>query len=117
MTYESAFGAIAQAGRKLGFHPIVPLGTQDFLRDLLSTYTGRPEGFEDWFLGAASLAYRSLNGRPRWLQDPEWPMAKGRPMVFVGQIDKSFATNKTSFYVFWDQEVTGATRVIVQVLS
>ncbi len=31
--------------------------------------------------------FRCLKKRPNWLQDAVWPFEKGKPMVFVGQID------------------------------
>jgi len=117
MTYDESMDAVMRVARNQGFHPIVPLGTEDFLRSLVATYQGRTEDFEGWFLKVTEKEYRSFGEKPRWLQDPEWPILKGRPLAFVGQIDKHFPTNRTSFYVFWDQGGTGATRVIVQVLG
>jgi hypothetical protein len=117
MIYEVVFDTVASVAAKLGFHPMVPLGTDDFLRAIVAAYTGTQEGFKDWFVATASAEYRALGERPRWLQDPEWPLLKGHPMTFVGQVDQRFPTNRTSFYIFWDQKQTGATRVVIQVLS
>jgi hypothetical protein len=117
MNYEESFETIVRVAREVSFHPVAPLGTEDFLRALVSRYVGSPEHFEQWLLEITSREFRNLDEKPRWLQDPEWPIMKSHPMVFVGQIDKEFPTNRTSFYVFWDQRQTGLTRVIVQVLS
>ncbi len=31
--------------------------------------------------------FRCLKKRPNWLQDAVWPFEKGKPMIFVGQVD------------------------------
>jgi hypothetical protein len=60
--------------------------------------------------------FRCLREPPNWIQDPEWPWAGGRPMVFVGSIVAPPGTfhDDARFYVFWSPEV-GTRECIIQV--
>ncbi|MDE5721748.1 MAG: hypothetical protein K2I30_03280 [Clostridia bacterium] len=40
------------------------------------------------------------NKPPEWIQDPEWPLRNGKPMVFKGQYDIKDGCR----YVFYDEE-------------
>jgi hypothetical protein len=59
-----------------------------------------------WLESSIPQHFLALRKRPEWLQNPEWPFADGKPMIFVGQIDlpKADAPNvfhdDTSLYVF-----------------
>src|SRR5207302_7372684 len=103
-------------GRKYGFRPDLPIGMEEFLTSLVKSYDERLGPFEIWLQDRIAEAFTSVDARPKWKQHPEWPLHGGRPLEFVGQIDKQFPTNETSFYVFWDRQ-RGLKRVVVQVLA
>ena len=62
--------------------------------------------------------FRSVGTDPRWIQNPNWQVAGGRPMVFVGQVDVPASAglfhDDAAFYVFWGP-ATGEVRGVVQV--
>ena len=118
MDYESAFRPLLVAGRKYGIRPDVPAESDAYFRDLISKYRGRDEDLIAWLEDHISSVFRSFGERPVWVQDPEWPVFKGRPMTFVGQIERTIRStpllnHDACFYVFWDTE-TGATKVVIQ---
>ena len=65
-------------------------------------------------------AFHTLGSQPVWLQNQEWPMAGGMPMVFVGQVNapagSGFIPGETSVYVFADR-TTGVIHTVVQKVS
>jgi hypothetical protein len=118
VNYESCYRNLIAVGRKYGFRPDVPLDAEDFFRKLVASYTGNDDDFMPWLDEQAKRYYASLLLSPRWIQDPEWPLFQGEPMLFVGQVDipfgaSSLLNHEASFYVFWDR-TTGATKVVVQ---
>ena len=49
---------------------------------------------------------------PRWIQDPEWPIVKGKPLVFKGQT-KNDPDDERVWYTFYDPD-TGEETTVVQ---
>ena len=42
---------------------------------------------------------------PKWLQEPEWPLADDVPMVFVGQVDiRGLGHDTGQAYLFFDAQ-------------
>lgn len=103
MTFEDAYEILLEIGLQYKFDPSIPMETEVFLRELISSYSGPPETFPQWMDSQASQYYRCINKQPEWIQNPEWPISQGRPMVFVGQLDVHLNDGaEISFYVFWD---------------
>jgi hypothetical protein len=120
MDYDGVIETLMAVGAKYGFRPDVPFESEDYFRELVSTYTGPEERFSNWLEEQVSKSFRSLMKPPEWLQSPEWPIFQGRPMLYVGQIDLPRGSNPilnhdASYYVFLDYE-TGSTQVVVQAL-
>jgi hypothetical protein len=118
MMYEDVYKELLAIGRKHEFRPDVPLEAEDFFRDLVSRYNGPGEMLSTWLEEQAIKYYRSLVKPPEWLQDPEWPVFQGKPMLFVGQVDlpegsTPLLNHSASFFIFWDYE-SGVTKVVVQ---
>jgi hypothetical protein len=118
MNYDDVYDNLIAVGRKYGFRPDVPLEAEDFFRDLVLSYAGPERGFLAWLDEQAVKHYRSLVRPPQWLQDPEWPIFQGKPMLFVGQVDlpegsTALLRHSAAFYVFWDYD-TGNSKVVVQ---
>lgn len=59
----------------------------------------------------------ALRKRPSWVQNPEWPIHNGKPMIFIGQLTKGYNTLGISFdmvfYVFYDPK-DGCVKTIIQ---
>lgn len=49
---------------------------------------------------------------PRWIQDPEWPIVDGKPLVFARQ-ERAGKNDERTYYYFYDPE-TGGQIVIAQ---
>ncbi|MCL2522492.1 MAG: hypothetical protein FWE36_06500 [Erysipelotrichales bacterium] len=49
---------------------------------------------------------------PRWIQDPEWPIVDGKPLVFIKQT-KETLNDERVFYTFYNPE-SGEETIVVQ---
>lgn len=80
-----------------------------FLRGLLSEYSGPldEKHLEDYLDSHFAKSFIAYGERPRCIQSEAWPFYKGKPMIFVGQIDvpkpASNFHDDTSFYIFQPQ--------------
>ena len=91
---------LVEVSYRWGVDPSSSLESEQFFRDLLKKYKG-PSSKEDvakWFEIEIRHNFTALGERPRWIQEPEWPFAKGKPMVFAGQIDVSTKGNGVRFF-------------------
>src|SRR3954453_20298791 len=109
MDYDNVFETLMKLGNRHGVRPDVPLESEDFFRDLVSSYAGLNANFSSWLDREISTQFRYILKPPEWLQGPEWPVFQGRPMLFVGQIDLPLGSNDqfhhdASYYVFLDHE-------------
>ena len=50
---------------------------------------------------------------PRWIQDPEWPIVDGKPLVFARQ-ERAGKDDERTYYYFYDPE-TGNQTIITQI--
>ncbi len=67
-----------------------------------------------WIKQAIPARYRCLGKPPRWLKSPKWLHDKGRPLVFVGQLDVGeLHHDDAQLYVFHDER-DGSYRTVVQ---
>lgn len=89
----------------------------DFLAPIAETFDGTSEEFVEYVRDRASEWYRSLGDGPNWMQEPEWQYFEGRPMVFVGALERrpreTGLHDDAVFYVFWDPP-TGVTQTVIQ---
>jgi hypothetical protein len=115
MTFEEAIPELFDVIPRYGARPDIPIAAETFFTELVLRFDDRAtlrrhleEHAAEWF--------RCLQRRPEWIQDPEWPWAGGRPMVFVGSIDAPPGTfhDDARFYVFWSPEI-GTRECIIQV--
>lgn len=52
--------------------------------------------------------FRYVKKRPKWLQDAVWPFEKGKPMIFVGQLDLTeLRHDDAQLYVFVEADGPG----------
>ena len=90
-----------------GVYPLSSDDAETFFTVLLSHYSGPSERgcLVDWLNNQLSTLFVSVGERPRWIQNPDWQFAHGKPMIFAGQIDISkkafpFYHDDTSLYIF-----------------
>jgi hypothetical protein len=105
-------------GAELGFDPTSSAEMESYLVELLSQSPGPGTSLSEWLRPRIETAFRSIAGRPEWIQNPDWQVGSGRPMWFIGQIgvpaDAGLFHDEAMFYVFWDPE-SGVVRSVVQV--
>src|SRR5579859_4843399 len=115
MTFEELIPDLFELLNRAGARPDFPIEAETFFSELVASLRDRDEcrryleeHLTDWF--------RSLAGRPEWLQGAEWQWAEGKPMTFVGSLDAPAGTfhDDARFYLFWSPE-TGIIRCIIQV--
>ncbi len=119
--FGDGLGDLLKVGKKYGFSFDMPLEMEGYFRRLVAQYDGSPKGFKAWLDGEAEKRFLVFKTRPKWLQNPEWPLGKSGPMVFVGQLNLPrgevyagvMQNHDASYYVFVDRE-TGQTVTIVQ---
>lgn len=116
MKLNDAMPILNELGNRLGFRPDVPLGMEEFLNDCVRQLEVEQPDLDAILLKKLESAFPSMGERPQWLQDPEWQMRDGRPMMFVGQIDRITNDMKVSFYVFKALD-SGITKVAIQVVG
>lgn len=60
---------------------------------------------QSWLREKIKNDFRSLKTPPKWLQEPDWPIQDGKPMVFLGQFDVSeLSHDNAQVYVFFDEQ-------------
>ncbi|EAE8886543.1 hypothetical protein BSX39_14885, partial [Listeria monocytogenes] len=47
--------------------------------------------------------FKYLKTPPKWLQNPEWKFANGKPLLFIGELDIVPEKNRAKIYVFFNQ--------------
>lgn len=86
------------------------------MRQLLEE-AGAREGAElrEWLRDSLQNRFRCLDQKPDWLHAPHWPIVKGQPLVFVGQLDAGTLLQQPGrFYLFFDPR-TEETKTVVQI--
>ena len=120
---EKTYLMLLELCKDYSVDPSTSVETEDFFRDLLAQYSGdsNPTRIAIWLERQITQHFIAIGIRPRWIQNPEWPFANGKPMIFAGQIDLSVQNGEvvsqifhddTSLYVFIGQKVQP--KVIIQ---
>jgi hypothetical protein len=70
-----------------------------------------------WLRTRLEPAFPCVAARPKWLDEPEWPYFRGKPMVFVGQLtipsselSRELASPGDEVYVFTARDYEPGTR-------
>lgn len=94
--------------RWIGFYP-------DYVEPLLAL-ADRREGDElkKWLRTEIESRFHCLNKKPKWIQEPSWPIGENGPLVFLGQLDVSgYFHDAASIYIFHER-ATGRIETVVQ---
>jgi len=65
-----------------------------------------------WLKDRIRNIFRYDSNPPKWIQDPEWPIVDGKPLVFKGQTKQKIDDERV-YYTFYNPE-TKEEKVIVQ---
>ena len=89
----------------------IPMNYMEALRESAGERQGKE--LKTFIKEAIKRDFRYLGKKPVWLQQPEWPMRDGRPLVFAGQLDLGDMLHDTArIYVFVDPQTKQAATVI-----
>lgn len=119
-TFESGIppqwlSILLDIGVELGFDPTSSLEMEAWCARLVRYHNPSDEAGVRRTLGTA---FRCLDNKPQWIQNPNWQVGPSGPMIFVGQLDCPPTPNlfhdHASFYVFFDPS-TGERRTVLQV--
>ncbi len=115
MTFEEAIDELFDVIPRYGARPDVPIAAEEFFTELAARFDDRAR-LRHYLEANAAAWFRWLREPPDWIQDPDWPWAGGRPMVFVGSIDAPPGTfhDDGRFNLFWSPEI-GITQCVIQV--
>ena len=114
MDFESVLDDLYDLSLPFGFAPDMSDEAEQLIAGLVEAYEGPESEFADWYRSRVAGLFRSESGPPDWLQDPEWPLVDGKPMLFVGHLDLQRGAHGYRFFVFWAPE-DGARRVVIQI--
>lgn len=97
----------------LDIDPKMSKESLEYFDRLLNEYGRLPanQGFTKWLKNRLIKDFIALDYYPRWIQNPEWPIYEGTPMIFIGQLDiknnertRHYFHDDTSIYVFIDKK-------------
>lgn len=103
--HDNTYFLLVNVCHEFGVSPSIPIESEDYFRELLKSYDGYMDEASvlSWLREKVSQRFVSIRERPKWIQEPEWPIAEGKPLMFVDQIDidgSDVFHDSTSFYVF-----------------
>ena len=105
-------------GAEYGFDPTSSIEMEEFFCRLIGGFDGSGEGMHEWLRKGVEEAFRYVSSRPDWIQNPDWPISRSGPMLFVGQVIAPPVPNifhdDAAFYVFFEPS-TGETRTVMQI--
>lgn len=106
--HDDTYFVLVDICNEFGVSPSVPIESEEYFRKKLQGYKGKAdkESVSVWLREQLQQEFLAVQERPRWIQGPEWPIEKGEPLVFVGQIEVDVPNNAgifhdaTTFYIF-----------------
>lgn len=110
------YSALLQICSRYGIDPSASVETEAYFRQFIRLYDREANivSFKLWLEEELPKHFRSLRESPRWLQEPEWPIIKGVPLFFAGQLDFLMSDDgiitrifhdDTSIYVFIGEKI------------
>lgn len=114
---DDIFELLLELGNKIGIDPSASVESENYFCELLENYCGNKNEIREYFESAIKKDFQVMKEKPRWIQGYDWQFNKGKPMIFVGQLDtilkRDGVSYGTSFFVFWDDK-DGTTKTITQ---
>ena len=111
------FELLLELGNEMGIDPFSSIESENYFRELLKTYSGNKNEVKRYFEDTIKRDFQVMKEKPRWIQGDEWQFHRGKPMIFVGQLDTSIKRDGVSygisFFVFWDYK-DGVTKTVTQ---
>lgn len=114
---DDIFKLLLELGGKIGIDPFSSVESENYFIKLLKNYHGNKEEIREYFENTIKNDFKTMKEKPHWLQGCDWQFNKGKPMIFVGQLDTTIQRDGvsygTSFFVFWDYK-DGTTKTVTQ---
>jgi len=91
----------------------ISIEDEDYLNTIISTAPTDLSQTQQkkWLKERIKELFRYDKSPPRWIQDPEWPIINGKPLVFKGQT-KDDPSDERVWYIFYDPDTLEETRIM-----
>ena len=103
---DDIFELLLELGSEIGIDPFSSVESENYFCELLKNYTGNKNEIREYFESEIKKDFQVMKEKPQWIQGDDWQFNKGKPMIFVGQLDtitiRDGVSYGTSFFVFWD---------------
>lgn len=114
---DNIFEILLELGEEMDIDPSSSIESENYFNALFSDYSGNNDEIREYFKKSIKRDFQVMKEKPRWIQGDEWQFNKGKPMIFVGQLDAAIQWDGNpygmSFYVFWDNK-DGTTKTVTQ---
>lgn len=114
---DDIFELLLELGNEIGIAPFSSVESENYFCELLKDYSGDKNEVKRYFEDAIKRDFQIMKEKPRWIQEGDWQFHRGKPMIFVGQLDATIKQDGVSygisFYVFWDYK-DGVTKTVTQ---
>jgi len=76
----------------------------EYFSDITKNYNGsNKKEIKELIKNKIKKDFISIKAPPKWVQNPEWPIEKGRPLIFIGELDISHLLHDISkVFVFYN---------------
>ena len=91
------FELLLELGNEMGIDPFSSIESENYFRELLKTYSGNKNEVKRYFEDTIKRDFQVMKEKPRWIQGDEWQFHRGKPMIFVGQLDTSIKRDGVSY--------------------
>jgi hypothetical protein len=78
----------------------------DFFSDIIKNYNGEnKKEIKEQMKERIQDSFISIKSKPKWLQNPNWPIEDGEPLIFIGELDMSDILHDTSkVFIFYSKK-------------
>ena len=115
MIPDEIYGALLSAVSNVGAD--ITSDCEQFLSALRTDFNGTDNAFVEYVRANIRGWFRAVGAYPEWIQNADWQFHKGKPMLFVGDIEipKSAGLyhDDACVYVFLSED--GVTTSVVQI--
>lgn len=81
---------LLQLGKEFSFDPLSCIESEKYFIKLLEKYQDNTDNdLKDLLRTIVAKDFQVVDKKPEWIQDPEWQFNNGKPMTFVGQLEKN----------------------------
>lgn len=93
---------LLQLGKEYSFDPLYCIESEKYFIKLLENYQGiKEDALKDLLRTIVAKDFEILDEKPVWVQNPDWQFNNDRPMIFVGQLEKSMINKTFSMLIYF----------------